>query len=414
MKKTAKIILVSAGAAMLMAGSVLGAVAVYDTAAAKTGGDIVVKTEHVNLVWGEDGNHEQDKFEVAITDLNTTPTDRYLSVAIAPEEGHTLAEGTYKGTLAFSIASNATDSMILPKLAVEVAEDGTTNKVSMGTDYKANLVVELTETKTSALVKISYKLTENFGELTQEELNALAAEKLTATADWNIYSETPAPEPVIEDGYYLVGEFNKVEKWDLADGTKMSEEDVGTDHAKLLNVELKKDDKLRVMKHQGETNTWCLTGADTPYDGNYVVAKDGTYNIYVNKDDEVWVSEVEEPEPTVEKEWYLVGSFGETADQWKVKEANKLEEVTENVPDNVEKQYKITKLLAENVEFKIRDNADEDNKAVWSNALEANVVGMAVDQKSGNIKVSAEGTYDIYFKILKDNAGYSIWAGAQA
>lgn len=113
--------------------------------------------------------------------------------------------------------------------------------------------------------------------------------------------------------------------------------------------------------------------------------------------------------------YYLVGD----ATAWDFLNANAFEEVTENVPDNADHQWKMTVTAEADAEYKIRTGSTAEHEQ-WFGI--GNVEDACKDENTGlvygtdNFAFKAAGTYDIYLKQLKESAGggYSIYIANHA
>ncbi len=82
----------------------------------------------------------------------------------------------------------------------------------------------------------------------------------------------PTSEPA-QGAYYLVGSFNE---WAADEAYKLTKNDAADTDEYTINVELSKDDSFKVIYTDGDNTTWYPDGMDN----DYVVAADGTYDVY--------------------------------------------------------------------------------------------------------------------------------------
>lgn len=99
-----------------------------------------------------------------------------------------------------------------------------------------------------------------------------------------------AEEPALLANYYVTGKINGVDQWftsvGYVDTLKMVDPEGGsTDKGKLNGLTLKAGDQLCVI---GKDGTYYHT-ADG---GDWFITEDGTYDVFLNKDGQVWVSPV--------------------------------------------------------------------------------------------------------------------------
>ena len=105
------------------------------------------------------------------------------------------------------------------------------------------------------------------------------------------YGCTASATPVDLADYYVTGIINGVDKWYTTVGfvaeLAMGEAEQGhTDHARLAALPLKAGDELCIIANDGAT--YYHPGAG----GNWVIGEDGTYDVYLNEYDQVWVAKV--------------------------------------------------------------------------------------------------------------------------
>ena len=134
---------------------------------------------------------------------------------------------------------------------------------------------------------------------------------------WSLWVEGNEPEP-IADGYYLVGTHNS---WAINDGSKSgtpSDDNLG----EWQDVVLAAGSELKVVGVESSVETW--KGYDQTVEGcrslftknetegssynNIVITAAGTYDVYVNKDGNIWISK-EAVVPTLDK---VAGKIGTT------------------------------------------------------------------------------------------------------
>lgn len=100
-----------------------------------------------------------------------------------------------------------------------------------------------------------------------------------------------------QDKYYLVGTINGKTQWTPNSDAYVTSEPTNGNHAEFLDITLKKDDKIKI--YNPVTKTWQATfteynsGSATSSidaEGNFIVPTDGTYDIYLNSEDKIYIS----------------------------------------------------------------------------------------------------------------------------
>lgn len=118
------------------------------------------------------------------------------------------------------------------------------------------------------------------------------------TGEWSEYDE-PAPDVPEEDGYYVVGTKSN---WKFANATKM-DAGQGTDKAQLIKYAGTAGEEFKVRSYLNGVEKWYG-------DSNYAVGESDKYlNIYINKDDGLWVEDWVEPDVPEEDGYYLISSL---------------------------------------------------------------------------------------------------------
>ena len=120
--------------------------------------------------------------------------------------------------------------------------------------------------------------------------------------EWSVYGEEPVVEPTLANGYYLVGSMTE---WAVvADEAHTFAVNPENDAEYMLNFTLAENDAFKVVKVEGESQTWYPEGMDN----NYTVdaAHAGEKTIYFRPDGQggegwhsgvIYIAANEEPQP---------------------------------------------------------------------------------------------------------------------
>ena len=217
-------------------------------------------------------------------------------------------------------------------------------------------------------------------------------------------------------------------------GTHLDEQDYqGRDQYLLKDVHFTKD--LSFKLHNFENGAEWIEPLDTASMGgnyanyvqvegdHYLVLKTFVADVYLKlkwEDNQVYIApasseEGAEPNPFDADKYYVVGSVDYSsgvstgdASSWNdVAKALVMTLNNDGKDDDVENQYKATITFRENDEWRVRSANYPATTVENAGALSKSQMEMSGD----NVKVNNAGKYDIYFKVLKNNAGYSIYVG---
>lgn len=206
------------------------------------------------------------------------------------------------------------------------------------------------------------------------------------TGEWSKYVE-PAPDVPEEDGYYVVGTKSN---WKFAGATKM-DAGQGTDKAQLIKYAGTAGEEFKVRSY--------LNGAKKWYgDSNYAVGESDKYlNIYINKDDGLWVEDWVEPDIPAEEGYYICGEFS-SVPSWKYDGATKMTATSQD--GNV--AYHMNFSLAVGDQLRVRSYFDaQDPKDRWAtvgNEIDTTDPNRLFDKEGDNLKARVAGYYDVYAK----------------
>ena len=203
---------------------------------------------------------------------------------------------------------------------------------------------------------------------------------------WSKYVK-PAPDVPEEDGYYVVGTKSN---WKFAGATKM-DAGQGTDKAQLIKYAGTAGEEFKVRSY--------LNGAEKWYgDSNYAVGESDKYlNIYINKDDGLWVEDWVEPDIPAEEGYYICGEFS-SVPSWKYDGATKMTATSQD--GNV--AYHMNFSLAVGDELRVRsyfnDQSPKDRWATVGNEIDTTDPDRLFDKEGDNLKARVAGYYDVYAK----------------
>lgn len=182
-----------------------------------------------------------------------------------------------------------------------------------------------------------------------------------------------------EDGYYIVGTESN---WKYEGATKMGAGE-GEDKA-YLRYEAKANEIFKVRSY--------IQGVDTWYGENYEVGEEAkVLNIYLNKDNEVYIEPYVEPDvPTQGNGYYIVG----TETNWKYAGATKMAvpEIEENDAELLNYTGKVGEKL------KVRYYNAEETKDVYGFCKSGELAGIGEVDGDENFVFTAAAAVDIFAK----------------
>ena len=329
------------------------------------------------------GGKKAFELQNAATHVNPFPVSAYQGTSISNE----------------ALIAYLTDSLSAGKTAVSLLvgrEDGSTFGAGF---YSKDVLNGLNDTKNCAQYEwsetdqkwVKIEGTDNsisriaaamqFFGLTEAEFQAECAPLLTITLQ--------EPNPA-EAEYYVVG---KMTDWQVNDGYKMTLNTAAETTEYTFTIDLTTESQIKVVKVEGENQTWYPDGEGNSYGENGEITADGEYTVYFRPNADggedwfynvIYVMPNFEPQPE-EAEYYIVGNMTD----WQVNEEYKMtlneeaetEEYTFTIDLTTESQLKVVKVDGES--------------QTWYPDGEGNNYGE-------NGEITADGQYTVYFRPNAD------------